>query len=198
MTTPEKIIAAIERLGQVLRSLLLSDALEEGLSITQAQILLQCYLQPRRLYSVSELAQELDLTQPTISDAVSALQRKGFLQKLQREEDRRVVTIVLSPHGKRVARRLWQRQIHRFEKALAHFSPAETSQLLHLLLRLIAAAYDEKLLRSARTCLTCRFLRTTGNTATPYFCTLLEMPLALSDLRPLCPEHQLPTELQAG
>lgn len=192
MTTPQKIIASLERLGQALRSLLLTDALNEGLSVTQAQILLQGYLQPGHLYGVSELADELELTQPTVSDAVTTLQRKGFLQKLQREDDRRAVILLLTPKGKAVARRLWQQQVRRFEKAIAHLSPEEQTQFLYLLLRTIASAYEEGVLHVARTCLTCRFLRVTPeNQSSPYFCTLLETPLDTAALRLLCPEHEL-------
>ncbi|MCS7169661.1 MAG: MarR family winged helix-turn-helix transcriptional regulator, partial [Candidatus Kapabacteria bacterium] len=154
MTTPAKIVAALERLGQLLRSLLLSDAMNEGISITQAQILLQCYLQPGRLFSITELAEELDLTQPTISDSIASLQRKGLLQKLQREDDRRTVSVVLTAKGKAIARRLWQRQAHSFEKVFGHLSDSETIELLYLLLRVIASAYTEGILQSARTCLT--------------------------------------------
>jgi|LJSS01.1.fsa_nt_gb DNA-binding MarR family transcriptional regulator len=195
MTTYQKIIAALERLGQALRSVLLSDAMNEGLSITQAQILVQCYLQPGRLYGVSDLATELDLSQPTVSDAVAALHRKGLVQKLQREDDRRAVAIVLTPAGKGLARRLWHQQVRRFEQALAHLSPEEANQLLYLLLRTIALAYQESILHSARTCLTCRFFQVSSTAAEPrYFCTLLEAELTLPDLRILCPEHELPQE----
>ncbi|MCS7176520.1 MAG: MarR family winged helix-turn-helix transcriptional regulator [Candidatus Kapabacteria bacterium] len=194
MTLGSKVIAALERLGRVLRSVLLADALGEDISITQAQILLQCYLQPGRLYSVTELAEELDLTQPTISDSVTSLQRKGLLQKLQREDDRRAVAVVLTAKGRATAHRLWQRQVRRFEKVLSHLSANQEVQLLHLLLQTIAAAYAEGVLRSARTCLTCRFLRrlsTEHRERQPaYFCSFLEIPLDIPDLRILCPDHE--------
>ncbi len=190
MPLTHKIVAALERLGQVLRSLLLTDAIAEGLSITQAQILLQCYLQPGRLYGISELASELELTQPTISDAVTTLQRKGLLQKLPREDDRRALVLLLTPKGKAIARRLWQQQVRRFENSLNHLSSVELSQLLYLLLRTIAAAYEEGLLHAARTCLTCRFFQVLSDRQPAYFCSLLETPLELAELRFPCPEHE--------
>ncbi|MEN3026378.1 MAG: MarR family winged helix-turn-helix transcriptional regulator [Chlorobiota bacterium] len=194
MTLASKVIAALERLGRVLRSVLLADALSEGISTTQAQILLQCYLQPGRLYGITELAGELDLTQPTVSDSVTSLQRKGLLQKLQREDDRRAVAVVLTAKGRAIAHRLWQRQVQRFEKVLSHLSDNEEVQLLHLLLQTIAAAYAEGILQSARTCLTCRFLRRLPTEyrerQLAYFCSLLEMPLDIPDLRVLCPDHE--------
>jgi DNA-binding MarR family transcriptional regulator len=201
MTTPQKIVAALERIGQALRSLLLSDAMEEGLSITQAQVLLQCYLQPGRFYGVTDLAEELDLSQPTISDAITTLQRKGLLQKLQREDDRRAVVLVLTPRGKAIARRLWIQQSRRFEQLSERFSPEEQAQFLHFLLRFIAFAYEAGHLHTARTCLTCRFLQIlerSGESAPQYFCTLLETPLALTELRTSCPEHELPQEETAA
>lgn len=199
MTLQQKIVAALERIGQALRSLLLSDAMEEGLSITQAQVLLQCYLQPGRLYGVTDLAEELDLSQPTISDAITTLQRKGLLQKLQREDDRRAVVLVLTAQGKAAARRLWMQQSRRFEQLSQRFSPEEQAQFLHLLLHFIAFAYKAGHLHTARTCLTCRFLQTleAGENPPQYFCSLLETPLALTDLRTSCPEHELPQETSA-
>jgi DNA-binding MarR family transcriptional regulator len=191
MDTSQKIIAALERIGQSLRSLLLSHAFAEGLSVTQSQLLLQCYLQPGRLYTVSELAAELDLTQPTVSDAISALQRKGLLQKLQREDDRRAVAVALTPRGRALARRLWQQHTQRFEDVIARFSAEEQALLLHLLLRFIAYAYESGVLQSTRTCPTCRFfVRRQSESGTSYFCALLEQPLTLTDLRVLCPDHE--------
>ena len=199
MTLEQKIVAALERIGQALRSLVLSDAMNEGLSITQAQVLLQCYLQPGRLYGVTDLSEELDLSQPTISDAIATLQRKGLIQKLQREDDRRAVVLVLTSKGKAVARRLWTQQSRRFERLSERFSAEEQKQLLYLLLRFIAYAYEAGHLHTARTCLTCRFLQrlSTQTDAPQYFCSLLETPLDLGDLRTLCPEHELPQEAEA-
>ncbi|WP_207890350.1 MarR family winged helix-turn-helix transcriptional regulator [Rubrobacter taiwanensis] len=78
-----KIVAALERLGQVFLTLLRERAAEAGLSPIQARFLLYHAVELRR---VGQLAREFGLTPATVSDAVDALEDKGLLS---RDPDRR-------------------------------------------------------------------------------------------------------------
>jgi DNA-binding MarR family transcriptional regulator len=185
-----KLVAALERVGQALRVELRERAMDEGLSPTQAQILLRLASEQsgRR---VGALAAALDVRQPTISDAVAALERKGLIERHPDAGDARAAALVLTAQGRAVGGRIgaWD------ERARAELRrlPRQARQAsLTLLLDLIAGLQEAGVVGVARTCPTCRFFRfqVRPGTARPHRCALLDMPLGPGDLRLDCPEHE--------
>ena len=79
-----KVLAAAERLGRALRVARQHLATAHNLSLLQLQLIEQ--LADRRPRRVGELAAELDITQPTASDAIATLQDKGLAAR-QRDTD---------------------------------------------------------------------------------------------------------------
>jgi DNA-binding MarR family transcriptional regulator len=186
-----KLVAALERVGQALRVELREPAMDEGLSPTQAQILLRLASERPPGQRVGALAAALDVRQPTISDAVAALERKGLLERRPDAGDARAAKLALTAHGRAVADRLsgWD------ERARAELRrlPRQARQaLLTLLLDLIAGLQAAGVVGVARTCPTCRFFRfqVRPGMARPHRCALLDMPLGPGDLRLDCPEHE--------
>lgn len=51
--------------------------------------------------SIREIAKTLEITMPSVTVATSKLEKKGLLTKVQDEQDRRVVRVVLTPLGKK-------------------------------------------------------------------------------------------------
>ena len=98
-----KIVAALERLSQVFRVRLREEAWACDLSPTQAQFLIYLLYHDVELRRVSQLAREFDLTQATVSDAVASLETKKLIQREQWPEDRRVLTLRLTPDGEKLA-----------------------------------------------------------------------------------------------
>ena len=76
-----KIIVGLERVSEAFKSLLWEKAKLHGLSPIQIQILLFIQTHRRELCSVSHLAQEFEVTKPTVSDAVRVLDKKGLVEK---------------------------------------------------------------------------------------------------------------------
>jgi len=187
----EKILAALERAGRALRGLLWEAVQPLGLSPIQGQILL--YLRDHRQETcrVSYLAREFGLTQATVSDAVSALVSKGLIRKDAAASDRRVSPLRLTAAGEEMADRLagWG---DRAREALAAFTAPEREGALLFLLRLIEGWQRSGIVSVARMCLTCRFFRQGGGPpgGEPYFCALLEQPLAPAALRVDCPDYE--------
>jgi DNA-binding MarR family transcriptional regulator len=186
-----KLVAALERVGQALRVELRERAGVDGLTPTQAQILLRlaCERPPHR--RVGALAAALDVRQPTISDAVAALERKGLVGRRRDAADARAATLRLTARGRAAGDRLagWD------ERARAELRrlPQQARQAsLSLLLDLIAGLHRAGVVGVARTCPTCRFFRFEARpgAARPHHCALLEMPLGDADLRLDCPEHE--------
>ncbi|HEX2098040.1 MAG TPA: MarR family winged helix-turn-helix transcriptional regulator [Rubrobacteraceae bacterium] len=95
-----KIVASLERLAQVFRVLLREEAQKHDLSPIQAQFLVYLFFRDVDLRRVSRLAEEFDLTRATVSDAVSSLGKKALIQRESWPEDKRVVTLRLTPAGR--------------------------------------------------------------------------------------------------
>ncbi|EWC59763.1 transcriptional regulator, MarR family [Actinokineospora spheciospongiae] len=184
---------AVERLGHGLRALSQRSARGLGLSPLQQQAVLALSRQPTVRREVSALAAEFDVTTPTMSDAVSALERKGFVARSPGPDGRRRL-LTLTEGGQEVARRLepWDEPLL---GALAKVSAADRATTLHSLLQVIADLRRQGVVSVARTCTTCRFFGPDAHPdpVAPHHCHLLRVPLPLADLRTDCPEHQLAT-----
>jgi DNA-binding MarR family transcriptional regulator len=187
-----KIVAALERLGQVFWILLREKAQEYGLSPIQARFLVYLLYHDVELRRVSQLAREFGLTQATVSDAVDSLEAKGLVGREHWPEDGRVMTLRLSPQGELVAAELstWADAV----KEHLDLCPSEEKEVvMRFLMSLIGGLQRSGVITVARMCVTCRFLQRDAHPGThsPHHCRLLDVPLAGSDLRVDCPEHQL-------
>jgi len=186
-----KIVAALERLSQVFRVRLREEAWEHDLSPIQAQFLIYLLFHDVERRRVSQLAREFDLTQATVSDAVASLETKGFIQREQWPEDRRVVTLRLTTEGENLATPLsaWADPI---KEHLHRFSPEERETVMRFLVELIGSLQRSGLITVARMCVSCKFFRQDAHPGepSPHHCGLLDLPLGRADLRVDCPEHE--------
>ncbi len=187
-----KIVASLERLSQVFRLLLREEAQKRGLSPIQAQFLVHLLFHDVELRRVGRLAEEFGLTRATVSDAVGSLEEKGLIQRDPWPEDRRVVTLRLTPAGEKLAAELstWANIV---KEHLTASSPEEKEVVMRFLMRLIASLQKAGVITVVRMCATCRFFRRDAHPGSdsPHHCALLDAPLAGSDLRVDCPEHEL-------
>ena len=188
----KKIVASLERVSQALRVLLREEAQGRGLSPIQAQFLVHLLFHGVGLRRVGRLAREFDLTRATVSDAVGSLEKKGLVERENWPEDKRVATLRLSPAGKEVAMGLatWANAV---EELLASSPPEEKEIVMRFLMRLVASLQRSGIVTVARMCVSCRFFRPDAHPdeRSPHHCALLDLPLARSDLRIDCPEHEL-------
>ena len=190
-----KIVAALERLGQVFRVLLREKAQEHKLSPIQARFLVYLLYHDVELRRVSQLAREFDLTQATVSDAVDSLEAKGLIGRERWPEDGRVMTLRLTPEGELLAAELstWADMVRE------HLDPCPSEEkevVMRFLMRLIGSLQGSGVITVARMCVTCRFFQRDAHPGIgpPHHCRLLDVPLSGSDLRIDCPEHELATD----
>jgi DNA-binding MarR family transcriptional regulator len=187
-----RIVAALERLSQVFRVRLREEARRRNLSPIQAQFLVYLLHHDVELRRVSQLAREFDLTQATVSDAVASLETKGLLRREQWPEDRRIVSLRLTPEGDGLATSLsnWADPIREHVEG---FSQGERETAMGFLMELAGSLQRSGLITVARMCVTCRFFRrdVRPGEASPHHCGLLNVPLGGSDLRVDCPEHEV-------
>lgn len=69
------------------------------LMLSQLRLLNWLALQPM---TMSELALAMDVTKPTMTRSIAALQKRGWVERKRSEQDGRVVKISLSPAGQAV------------------------------------------------------------------------------------------------
>jgi DNA-binding MarR family transcriptional regulator len=183
-----KLVAALERVGQALRVQVWDKAKQHGLSPIQLQLLLRLATDPPRRRRIGVLAAELDVTHPTVSDAIAALRRKELVD---RDAPSRRASLSLSARGRLVADDLadWDQ---RTREQLADVPAADKQAMLRLLLDLIAGLQRSGAITIARMCVTCRFFRRDAHpdSAQPHHCALVDVPMGASDLRVDCAEHE--------
>ncbi len=186
-----KVVAALERIGHAMRLLLWEAVKGRGLTPIQAQILLYIQGHGENLSRVSHIAREFGLTPATVSDSVSALERKGLLWRQVWGGDARVATLKLTDAGVAIARELEDWTGH-LRESVADFPPGEQGKALLFLMGLIERLQKRGVITVARMCSTCRFFRRNWHAQgpAPHHCALLDKALAVSDLRVDCPEHE--------
>jgi DNA-binding MarR family transcriptional regulator len=124
-----KLVAALERVGQALRVQMWDTAKQHGLSPTQLQVLLRLASDPPARRRIGVLAGELDVTHPTVSDAVAVLRRKGLVH---RDPGSRKAGLSLSARGQAVAAELTDCD-QRTRQQLADLPGADKHATLRLL-----------------------------------------------------------------
>lgn len=182
---PDKVLAALDRIARGVRAHRQAVATRGSITLLQADLLrvLADGAPPPAL--AGPLATEVGVSQPTVSDSLSALERKGYLTREATPGDRRSSTFALTPAGRHLAADL-DRADQTLRTSLNTLPDDDQAALLQTSLNLITSLLDSGVLAVARTCPTCRFFSVEDGTR----CTLLGVDLAPADLRVNCPEHQ--------
>lgn len=159
------------------------------LSTTQMRVLTWLHVGPPPPARSTSLARELNVADPTVSDAIAALIRKGLLLRRRDPQDGRRHDLVLTPAGRNAAAAL-SRWTAPAEIATSKLARVEAEQLLDSLLVVIAKLHDAQLLPVSRACSTCVQLGTVEGQPRRYYCKFYDVPMAVSDLRVDCAEHE--------
>ncbi len=188
-----KIVLALERLGEVFRASLWKQAKVHKISPIQIRILIfVAYHERKQLRTVSSLAEEFQLTRPTISDAVRILHQKDFLAKETDPADSRSYSLSLTPKAQALLQ-----EIEQFAapiQAVIKDLPTETQlSLFSGLVPIIDQLEARGEIHTQRMCQRCHYFSVRQGQEPPY-CNLLERTLNPSDLRLDCPEF-LPSSL---
>lgn len=182
----KKLTAVLHKIGEVYKYLLLQVGKEFNLSPIQIQILLFIAHHEKTEYrTVSYLSQELNITKPTVSDAVKVLFKKNFIVK-NTNQDTRSYSINLSEKGKSLLPKLenFDDQVLNSVKPIDHEVKADLLQ--HLLLTL-SRLQEAGVVNQQRMCFNCIHLHKDGASL---YCKLLKKALSKPDLRVDCPEFE--------
>ncbi len=181
-----KIVVGLERISEVFKLLLWEKAKLVGLSPIQIQILIFIAFHKQDLCKVSHLAEEFNVTKPTVSDAIKVLDKKGLITKDFSSPDSRSYSILLSDLGKGIVSQTSDFSTP-LKKQVDNFSEPQLESLFDTLSQLIYKLNRTGVLSVQRTCYGCKFHEKKG---TIDHCNLLQKDLLKQEIRLDCPEYE--------
>lgn len=186
-----KIVAGLERISRVFKLLLWDVAKEENLSPIQIQFLIYLAYNRASRSRITDIANEFGLTKATVSDAISSLEDKGLVTRVENKEDRRNYFLKLTQKGKKVAEGVsnWADVL---KNELKNFSVKEKETLLSFILNLIGALYDAGIITVQRMCFSCVYFQKNAHPdlKSPHHCGLLDKPLSSVEIRLDCEDYE--------
>lgn len=182
-----RIVAALERISEAFRVLLWNESKEFSLSPLQVQILIFLSTHTEDKRKVSYLAEEFNMTKPTVSDAVKSLEEKSLLKRKDNPHDSRSQYLELTRKGREIADRA-SRFADELQKSIGELSADEKVNLLLNLMDIMYRLTEAGVITIQRMCMTCvHYVK--DEHGEQHFCKLLNKKLKNAELRIDCPEH---------
>jgi DNA-binding MarR family transcriptional regulator len=113
-------------LRTVVRNLLGVDDSMMDLPLRQFKVCLTLYRQSR---SMSEISRELKLSPSAVTQVSDRLERRGLIERVFQDEDRRVRKLRLTRKGQQLVRSRERKQLRRITAALDTLTPNELGQV---------------------------------------------------------------------
>jgi len=183
-----KIVAALERISQAFRVLLWQESKEFSLSPIQVQVLIFLLHHSPEKRKVSYIADEFNMTKPTISDTLKALEQKNLIAKEYEKTDTRSYYIHLTKKGKDLATKI-SFFADEIRTPIDKLHPGDKENMLLSLFGIINHLNHAGVITIQRMCLCCAHYQTSQN-GQKHFCKLLNKPLSIPDLRIDCTEFE--------
>jgi DNA-binding MarR family transcriptional regulator len=141
--------------------------------------------------SVKEIAFNLGVSQPSATDSITALERKGYVMRQPAPGDRRAVSVCITDAGRQsfLATDAVEGAANRAIRAL---SEAEQEDLLISLIKMIRHMQEAGIIPVQRMCASCRYFRpfVHADKARPHQCDFVNASFGQRDLRIECREHE--------
>lgn len=163
----------------------------EPIGLTPTQTACLSLLSGRGASRVTALARLLGVTQPTASDAIAALERKGLVARRPDPGDGRATSIGLTEAGARVVRQTGQPPAA-LARAIGALEPGERAGLQRALSKTILSLQQQGAIEPQRLCLTCRFFRpfVHSDAEKPHHCAFVDAAFGDASLRVDCGDHE--------
>ncbi|WP_121433362.1 MarR family winged helix-turn-helix transcriptional regulator [Actinomadura pelletieri] len=185
-----KVVAALDAVGDALHVLARRTAEAHGLSPTQLRILAHLHHGPPPQARSTALARELNVADPTVSDAINALHRKGLIERRRDPDDGRQQRIVLTRTGRPLAAKAARWTVPA-EIAVSKVEQEQAEDLLASLLDVLRRLHDAELAPASRSCTTCdHFVPATATRTRTHRCAFFDHDLPPSALRVDCAQHR--------
>lgn len=187
-----KIVAALEKISEVFRVLLWSEAKEHKLSPIQMQLLIFLkYHNTDKHRRIAAMAKEFNMTKATISDSIKVLELKGLIQRTADSLDSRSFNFALTDQGQKLTGMIEHFTLP-LDGAIATLSPLQKHVMYSAVLDLIYRLNQNGIISTQRMCYNCFYYK--GDRDKEHHCNLMQRPLAFDELRFECPEHVIRKE----
>ena len=178
----------LSRIASAMRSDDWDRAKEMGLNPTQLVIL--DLLEGRKEgLSVKAVAAHLGVSQPSATDSINALERKGLVEKAGADADERAVRVFLTIEGRSVLERSGTGRTA--ERAVDALAEHEQEDLLVSLVKMIRHLQEVDAIPIQRMCVSCRYFAPYAHqdAAKPHHCNFVDASFGQRDLRIDCRDH---------
>lgn len=184
----EHITSGLSRIALALRAEAWQRSDATGTPPTQAQIL--AHLTARGPARIGTIAAALSVSQPTASDAVAALVRKGLAEKLPDPTDARAARIHITAQGQQAASASGALPLA-MRDAIDALDAAEQAALLKSLTKMIRTLQQSGAIDPQRLCVSCAYFRPYLHTdaARPHHCAFVDAAFGDAALRLDCGDH---------
>jgi DNA-binding MarR family transcriptional regulator len=188
-TLARKLRDGLERVGAALRADQWEGLSKTPLNPTQAQIL--SFLSRRGGARIGAVAAALSVSQPTATDSIAALERKGLAERRTEPQDARATMAAATPRGRALLKSVESR-VGATERALASLDVGEQARLLTLVIKLIRNLQREGAIAPQRMCVACRHFRPYAHddAKAPHHCGLVDAAFGDESVRLDCPDHE--------
>lgn len=185
-----RIREGLERLAMVLRVDEWSRAKATGLNPTQLAILGLLEGRGENGLGVKEIAAHLGVSQPTATDSINALERKGCVAKQPGVADKRAVHVAVTAGGLAILRQA-NRKESLAEQAVAALADGEREDLLLTLIKMIRHLQQTGAIPLQRMCVSCRYFVPFAHAddARPHHCKFVDAAFGQRELRIDCRDH---------
>lgn len=131
METPNrnlKAVAVIIRAADAIREVIKSDAADNGLNPTEFSVLELLYHQGRQ--PIQSIGRKVLITSSSITYVVDKLEAKGYVEREECAEDRRVTYAKLTDEGKALMNRIWPEHEAKINELFASLEKEETETMI--------------------------------------------------------------------
>lgn len=139
---------------------------------------------------VKEIAIHLSVSQPSATDSINALERKGLVEK-RAGTDKRAVVVCLTAEGRGILNSAAKADTAA-EQAVDALAEHEQEELLISLVKMIRRLQDIDAIPIQRMCATCRYFAPFkhADAARPHHCNFVDASFGQRDIRIDCREHE--------
>lgn len=185
---PNQLAAGLAQISSVLRANQWAEGRQHGLTPTQMNVLsILGATGPER---VSDLARQLNVSQPTMSDAVTALQAKKMITRAQDSSDRRASLVRLTQKGRDCAAAIDGSPD--FRRAVSSLGDEDDGAMKRALVLIIRELQRSGAIVAQRDCVTCQFFKphVHDDATRPHHCAFVDAAFGNSGLRLECSDHK--------
>ena len=184
MKNSQHLLGLIERIGNLLRLEERELGKADGLQPVHVQVLEYLALCNRFSNTPLSLSRYLGISKGTVSQSVIVLENKGLIKKVQDNNDRRIVHLMLSETGKNVVKNAFANE--RWSNTCERLPAQQRERMAEDLAQLLLELTRQHSMQSFGVCRTCKYFTYENSN---YSCALLQIPLKASETAKLCHEH---------